>query len=346
MIDDFTPSRRSFLAVAAAGAATIAVGDGLAARAVAGTVPTAPPVPTGPILKPLPEEWFNNYGTNAEMRWDSVNPKEYPTRPARLFVRNHTSTPVIERHSYALRVYGDGLATPRGEADALSLTLHDLQRLPTTEITSVHECTGNGRSFFGSQQGTPASGTPWLLGAVGTVSWQGVRLKHLLRRVGISPDAVSIQATGLDPNYVSGGVDYGPVRRPFPVAKALDDAILAWGMNGKPLRRDHGYPLRLVLPGWVGIGSIKWLGSLEVSTTELTSPWNTKWYRMTGGAYPADSPPLTENPVRSAWELPWNAQLPQSRKIRLTGRSWSGAGRVDVGRGEHRRRVHLGARPG
>ena len=60
-----------------------------------------------------------------------------------------------------------------------------------------------------------------------------------------------------------------------------------------------------MLPGWVGIASIKWLGSLEVSTTELTSPWNTKWYRMTGGAYPADSPPLTVNPVRSAWELPW-----------------------------------------
>ena len=70
-------------------------------------------------------------------------------------------------------------------------------------------------------------------------------------------------------SYVSGGVDYGPVRRPFPVYKALDDAVLAWGANGEPLLPDHGYPLRLVLPGWVGIGSIKWLGSLEVSRTEL-----------------------------------------------------------------------------
>ena len=76
---------------------------------------------------------------------------------------------------------------------------------------------------------------------------------------------MSIQATGLDPNYVSGDVDYGPVRRPFPVAKALDDAILAWGVNGQPLLPDHGYPVRLVLPGWVGIASIKWLGSLEVA---------------------------------------------------------------------------------
>ena len=167
-------------------------------------------------------------------------------------------------------MYGDGLATPRGEGDALSLSLDDLRRLPTTEITSVHECTGNGRSFFGSQQGTPASGTPWLLGAVGTARWHGVRLRHLLRRIGISPEAVSIQATGLDPHYVSGGVDYGAVRRPFPVAKALDDAILAWGMNGKPLLRDHGYPLRLVLPA--GSASAASSGSARSRSPTTSSP--------------------------------------------------------------------------
>jgi DMSO/TMAO reductase YedYZ molybdopterin-dependent catalytic subunit len=76
-----------------------------------------------------------------------------------------------------------------------------------------------------------------------------------------------------------------------------------------------------VLPGWVGIGSIKWLGSLEVSTTELTSPWNTTWYRI-------GDTPLSVNPVRSAWELPWNAELDQRRRIELTGRSWSGAAPV------------------
>ena len=103
----------------------------------------------------------------------------------------------------------------------------------------------------------------------------------------MSPDAVSIQATGLDPNYVTGGVDYGPVRRPFPVSKALDDAVLAWGMNGAAAASRPRLPAALVLPGWVGIGSIKWLGSLEVARTQLTSPWNTKWYVMTGGDVPA-----------------------------------------------------------
>jgi DMSO/TMAO reductase YedYZ molybdopterin-dependent catalytic subunit len=198
-----------------------------------------------------------------------------------------------------------------------------------TRLTASHECTGNGRSFFDTQQGTLASGTQWKLGAVGGVTWEGVRLAEVLARLGLSTDAVSIQATGLDPEYSTGGVNYGRVRRPFPVSKALDDALLVWGMNGEPLLPDHGFPVRLVLPGWVGIASIKWLGSLEVATTELTSPWNTKWYRMTGGSYPVDSPPLTVNPVRSAWELGWGETIARREAVELTGRSWSGAAAVD-----------------
>jgi DMSO/TMAO reductase YedYZ molybdopterin-dependent catalytic subunit len=285
------------------------------------------------IRKPTPADEFIDFGTNAEMRWDSVDPQRYLTDPARLFVRNHTSTPTIDKATWRLRIFGDGLTTPRTEATALSVSFDDLRRLPRTTLESVHECTGNGRSFFAGQQGTPAAGTAWKLGAVGTVVWEGVRLRDVLRLVGLAPEAVSIQATGLDPNYVTGGVDYGPVRRPFPLAKALDDAILAWGMNGAPLLPDHGYPLRLVLPGWVGIGSIKWLGSLEVARTQLTSPWNTKWYVMTGGSYPPGQPPLSVNPVRSAWELPFPATLAAGRTVTLTGRAWSGLApirRVDV----------------
>ena len=307
-------TRRTFLA-----------GTAVAGTAVAVGVPVTPATAGAPsILKPLPADRFVDFGTNAEMRWDSVSPHAYRTQQSRLFVRNHTVTPTIDRDTWRLRVFGNGLTTVRSDADAVSLSYADLRRLPVTRITSTHECTGNGRSFFGSQQGTPAPGTAWTLGAVGAVTWEGVRLSDVLRRIGVRPEAVSIQATGLDPNYVSGGVDYGPVRRPFPIAKALDDALLAWGMNDEPLLPDHGFPVRLVLPGWVGIASIKWLGSLEVADTELTSPWNTKWYRMTGPSYPADSPPLAENPVRSAWELGWNESVPGGRKVVLTGRSWSG----------------------
>src|SRR6478752_6292872 len=280
------------------------------------------------ILKPLPADQFVDFGTNAEMRWSSVDPRRYLTAKARLFVRNHTATPTIDATSYALKVYGDGLRSPRTSADPVTVTLRDLKRLPRTTLITTHECTGNGRSFFSSQQGTPAAGTAWTLGAVGTVEWEGVRLRDVLKKIGVDPAAVSIQATGLDAPYSSGGVDYGPVRRPFPVSKAFDDALLGWSMNGAPLLPDHGYPLRLVLPGWVGIASIKWLGSLEVSLQELTSPWNTKWYRMTGGGYPADAPPLTVNPVRSAWELGWGETVARRDEVELTGRSWSGAGPI------------------
>jgi DMSO/TMAO reductase YedYZ molybdopterin-dependent catalytic subunit len=316
----YAPTRRGFLTAAAAlaGAAVVPTSVWRAAP-----VNAASPF----ILKPTPPAYFTDFGTNAEMRWASVDPQRYLTPQSRLFVRNHTRTPQVDRSTYALRLYGDGLATPRGEGEALSLSFADLQRLPHHELTAVVECTGNGRSHFRTQQGQTVSGTAWTLGAVGTVRWSGVRLRDVLASVGLSPDAVSIQATGLDDPFVSGGTDYGRVRRPFPVEKALDDALLAWGMNGEDLLPDHGYPLRLVLPGWVGIASIKWLGSLEVSTTQLTSPWNTTFYRMVGPDWPADSPPLTVNPVRSAWELAPEQVLP-SRPVTLTGRSWSGAGRI------------------
>ncbi len=314
------PTRRGFLTAAAL--------TGAAALAPDSVWRTAPAFARAPlILKPTPPDYFTDFGSNAEMLWSSVDPQAYLTPQSRLFVRNHSRTPQISRETYALRVFGDGLATPRTESDALSLTFADLQRLPHHELTAVVECTGNGRSFFSTQQGQSVSGTAWTLGAVGTVRWSGVRLRDVLSSLGLAPDAVSIQATGLDDPFVSGTTDYGRVRRPFPVEKALDDAILAWGMNGEDLLPDHGYPLRLVLPGWVGIASIKWLGSLEVSRAELTSPWNTTFYRMTGPQWPADSPPLTVNPVRSAWELAREAVLP-SRPVTLTGRSWSGAGRI------------------
>lgn len=316
----YTPTRRGLLASAAVvGGAALTPASLWRAAPAAGAFPA--------ILKSTPATQFRDFGTNAEMLWSSVDPTAYLTPQSRLFVRNHSRTPQLDRSTYALKVYGDGLATSRTEGEALTLSFTDLQRLPHHELTAVVECTGNGRSYFTTQQGQTVSGTAWTSGAVGTVRWSGVRLRDVLASVGISPDAVSIQATGLDDDFVSGGTNYGRVRRPFSVEKALDDALLAWGMNGEDLLPDHGYPLRLVLPGWVGIASIKWLGSLEVSTTQLTSPWNTTFYRMTGPQWPADSPPLTVNPVRSAWELARDQVLP-ARPVTLTGRSWSGAGTI------------------
>lgn len=257
------------------------------------------------------------HGTNAETRWEALRDVGFTVPNDRFFVRNHTRTPVIDAATWRLRIFGSGV---RHE---LSLTYDQLRALPSRTRTEVVECAGNGRRFFADQQGTPASGTPWRLGAVGAARWRGVPLLVVLDRAGLRRRAVDVLPEGLDAPVVSGGADQGRVRRPLPIDKALDDVLVAYEMNGEPLPADHGFPARLVVPGWVGIASIKWLGQIEVADQPLFSPWNTTLYRMTGPGYPPDSPPLGAQPVKSAFELAWGAALPARRQV-LHGRSWSG----------------------
>jgi DMSO/TMAO reductase YedYZ molybdopterin-dependent catalytic subunit len=294
------------------------------------------------IVKPLPPEWFIRHGSNAEMRWESVRGQGYLTDTERFFVRNHTATPRIAASTWRLRVSGRGLRDERG----VELDYHELTRLPSRELTAFIQCAGNGRRYYEAQQGTPAPGTQWGLGAIGVARWRGVPLAEVLERAGLRRDAVDVMPAGLDAPVVRDGVDYGHVRRPLPVAKALEDALLAYEMNGRELPPDHGFPVRLVVPGWIGVASVKWLGSLEVSDRPLTSPWNTRWYRMTGQGHPPDAPPLTTLPVTSAFELAWDAELPAGRRTILHGRSWSGHApvrRVEVSTdgGARWRRVRL-----
>ncbi len=285
------------------------------------------------IDKPVSPRWFVSHGGNAEMRWDADGGLGLLVPAERFFVRNHTSTPTVDVKTWSLQVYGDGLAGAPGSAGAIRFSHADLLRMPSVELTASLECTSNGRRFFGTQQGCSAPGTQWGLGAIGVARWRGVALSEVLDRAGLAPSAVDVMPVGLDDPYVADGVDHGRVRRPLPVAKALDDVMVAYAMNGELLQPDHGFPARLLVPGWVGIASIKWLGSLVVSRSPLHSPWNTIFYRMTGGSYPADSPPLTTQPVRSAFEIGFDAVIPARLTTMLTGRSWSGAGpisRVDV----------------
>jgi DMSO/TMAO reductase YedYZ molybdopterin-dependent catalytic subunit len=304
-------SRRELLALAAAASPAVALGRPWAAWGQA-------PAPS-PIVKPLPPEWFIPLGTNAEMRWEAMRDQGLRVPNERFFVRNHTATPRIDAAAWRLRVFGSGLRDPRG----VELSYDQLSRLETREITAAIECAGNGRSFFATQQHTPAPGTQWRLGAIGLARWRGVPLSAVLERAGLRPDAVDVMPEGLDATVKDQGVDQGHVRRPLPVAKALDDVLLAFEMNGRELPPDHGFPARLVVPGWIGVASIKWVGSIEVSTAPLSSPWNTKWYRG-----------LSVQPVKSAFELPWDAELAPSRHgLELHGRSWSGGApirRVEV----------------
>lgn len=331
-------SRRDLLRTAGAGVAVLGLG-------AAGMPPAAAEVAAGPILKPLPPEWFTVFGSNAETKWEALRGTGPRTPTERFFVRNHTGTPVIDPRTWRLRLHGDGLRRP------VELSLADLRRLPAETLTAAIECAGNGRSFYTSQQGETVSGTAWKLGAIGVARWRGVRLGTVLRRAGISRRAVDVLPSGLDPHYVTGGEDLGPVRRPLPVAKALDDVLLAYEMNGEPLPPDHGAPVRLVVPGWIGIASIKWVGGIEVSTRPLSSPWDTRYYRQFGPGFPAEGgPPLTRQVVKSAFELPFPAVLP-GRPALLTGRSWSGRApvvdvRVSTDGGARWRRARLRPGPG
>ena len=137
----------------------------------------------------------------------------------------------------------------------------------------------------------------------------------------------------------------GRVRRPLPVAKALDDVLLAYEMNGKPLPPDHGFPVRLVVPSWVGISSSSGSATSRCRTAPLFSPWNTVYYRLFGPGYPAEgSAPLTRQVLKSAFELPWDATSTRADAPCCAADRGRPRARTP-GRGEHRRRRALAPRP-
>ncbi|MGW2042171.1 sulfite oxidase [Streptomyces virginiae] len=329
--------RRDLLKLFAMGAAAGSLGVAAAGTASAAGAEAAPG-----IVKPLPPELFTIRGTNAETNFAALRGTGRLTPVDRFFVRNHTSTPRIDAGAWRLKVWGDGLA-----GGPVEFSYDRLRALRAVERTLFIECAGNGRSFYSTQQGQAVTGTAWTLGAIGVAHWRGARLSDVLRLAGVSRGAVDVLPRGLDDEVVANGVNLGRVRRPLPVTKALDDVLLAYEMNGRPLPPDHGGPVRLVVPDWVGISSIKWVGDIEVSGEALYSPWNTDMYRLFGPGQPAEgSAPLTRQTLKSAFELPLGASVPVHRTRLLTGRSWSAAApvtRVEVSTdgGGHWRRARM-----
>lgn len=330
--------RRDLLKLVAAASAAVPLASVAAPARAADGLPG--------VVKPLPPELFTLRGTNAETNFAALRDTGLLTPADRFFVRNHTATPRIDRTDWKLTVRGDGL---RG--GPVDFTFADLLALPSVTRTAFVECAGNGRGFFTSQQGQAVSGTAWTLGAIGTARWRGVRLADVLRRAGIGRHAVDVLPRGLDAEVVTDGVNLGRVRRPLPVEKALDDVVLAYEMNGEPLPPDHGYPVRLIVPSWVGIANIKWVGDIEVSAEPLLTPWNTGLYRLFGPGHPPEgSEPLTRQTLKSAFELAPGASFRAHRRTLLTGRSWSGgapvrAVEVSTDGGTHWRRARLRDEP-
>ncbi|WP_406190504.1 sulfite oxidase [Streptomyces anulatus] len=330
--------RRDLLKLVAAASAAVPLASVAAPARAADGLPG--------VVKPLPPELFTLRGTNAETNFAALRDTGLLTPADRFFVRNHTATPRIDRTDWKLTVWGDGLT-----GGPVDFGFADLLALPQVTRTAFVECAGNGRSFFTSQQGRAVSGTAWTLGAIGTARWRGVRLSDVLRRAGIGRHAVDVLPRGLDAEVVTDGVNLGRVRRPLPVEKALDDVVLAHEMNGEPLPPDHGHPVRLIVPSWVGIANIKWVGDIEVSAEPLLTPWNTGLYRLFGPGHPPEgSAPLTRQTLKSAFELAPGASFRAHRRTLLTGRSWSGgapvrAVEVSTDGGTHWRRARLRDEP-
>ncbi len=227
--------------------------------------------------------------------------------PIRLFfVRNNSEGIDLDVSSWRLSIEGDAIGNP------LELSYADLLNMPSTTLVSYLECAGNQRAMFGLVNGQQAEGTQWERGAVGNAEWTGVRMRDVLDLAGMTRDAESVLLVGLDENSPEGGF-----RRAMPVGKAMDPGtLLAYGMNGDTLPRDHGYPLRAVVPGWVGSSWIKWLGRIVVSSERHWTRNNTSSYVLIGDGNPpegqAEGVVVTAQTVKSALALPWPAEIPSS----------------------------------
>ncbi len=303
-------SRRRLLQILTAGAGAAAMG-GVGLRAVDAQTPT------DLVVKPTPPEFFYDLGSNKEMRWEVMYTRGYVVPNELFFVRDHSRSARLDAASWRLRVEGSGVSGPR------EFTYNEILALPSVSVMRFVECAGNGRSFFEAPYGKKAQGGQWKLGAIGVAEWTGVPLREVLDRAGLKRTAQDVMPEGLDELKV---------RRPMPIAKALaDDTLLVYAMNGQTLPPDHGFPVRVLVPGWIGVANIKWVGRIEVSEQPLSSAWNTESYILVGPGYnpnpPAKGPVLTLQNVKSAFELPWDAELPAGRRL-LRGRSWSSHGKI------------------
>jgi DMSO/TMAO reductase YedYZ molybdopterin-dependent catalytic subunit len=230
------------------------------------------------------------------------------------FVRSQNKAPEIDPEAYRLRIEGDAVT------QEIELSLDDLKRLPSRSQVNWLECAGNSRVQYERVLGKavdPAQ-LPWGQGAVSNAEWTGVSLSHVLDLAGVRPDAVDVMPEGLDEQKVA---------RPMPLEIALrPQTLLAYAMNGDPLPPDNGFPVRAIVPGWIGTNSIKWVGRIVVSSQPIKVKWNTASYAMHGPDYP-DDPALTFQPVKSAVALPWEAKLAAGPRT-VRGFAWSPYGRI------------------
>lgn len=272
---------------------------------------------------------LNERPINAETPIALLDPSRTPS--ADHFVRNNGIVPGIawggDTSGYTLTVDGE-VERP------LTLTLDALKAdFPTHKAAVVLECGGNGRAGFHP----PARGNQWTLGAVGCADYEGVLVKDVLAAAGVKRTAVYLAYEALD-KHLSGAVDKLPISRGCPIDKALDGhTMLAWSMNGEPLPPLHGFPLRLVVPGYPASASGKWVRRLWIRDQVHDGP------KMTGQSYRVPRRPVAPGtdvpdeemeiielmPVKSIVTRPLTGhKASTSDALPLRGHAWSGSGDI------------------
>jgi len=238
------------------------------------------------------------------------------TPTAQFYRRNHFAVPLLDEARWRLGV--SGLVDQE-----MSLSLHELTQLPAETMVVTMECAGNDRVRFER----PASGVQWGPGAVGTAEWTGPRLEDVLRRAGIRPGAREVIFSGADSGSVEGSAEPIRFERSLSVADALESgALLAYAMNGRPLPARHGYPLRLVVPGWYGMASVKWLTDVQVTGESFRGYFQDTHYVYERGGR---REPVRLMQVRALITRPATGQELASGAVAVRGVAWSGAAPID-----------------
>jgi anti-anti-sigma factor len=242
----------------------------------------------------------------------------------RFYIRNHFHIPQLDATSWRLDVIGL-VERP------LSLSLRDLVKMPSqTEFVTL-ECAGNGRS----QLNPRVNGEQWNFGAVSTAEWTGVPLAEVLNRAGAQAEAKEVVFRGED----SGKLDVSEEAIRFERSLSLEDAqrhglLLAYAMNGEALPFAHGYPLRLVVPGWYAVASVKWLTEIEVLGDRFSGHYQTDsyFYEWQRGEQLIIEPVSLQR-VRSLITEPEPESEVEQGELPIRGVAWSGAApiaRVEV----------------
>jgi DMSO/TMAO reductase YedYZ molybdopterin-dependent catalytic subunit len=200
----------------------------------------------------------------------------------------------------------------------------ELRALPQRTVVATMECAGNDRV---AMRPLP-EGEPWLGGAVSTVEWTGVPLAELLAWAGVAADAVEVLATGADagPRGDAGTPAPVPFARSLPLADAaLGDALVALAMNGRPLTPAHGAPARLVVPGWYGMASVKWLVRLDALAEPYDGYFQRRRYVYDDGG---GVQPVSRMRVKSAVVAPADGARVACGRVAVWGWAWSGGGAI------------------